>query len=241
MSHPPILLFDFDGVIITQKALEFTALKLIREEFYKWKNIQNMRLIDFARLFEESDSKNRIKALIRVYKAYKKYIPSRWRRILFFLKFRRTYPKYEIYETLKPNMEKILIKFKQSNFPLGIVSNTSGKRLNYFKLKLGLDEFFSVFISRDNTTSRKPSPIPILSALKLIKNNLNIQINKESVYYIGDLPADIHSANSAGIRSIALLSGHGKKEDLEDTNPTFLIENIEDILEIELLKKFLLN
>ncbi|MFX1356342.1 MAG: hypothetical protein ACFFA8_03580, partial [Promethearchaeota archaeon] len=108
MSDLPILLFDFDGVVITQKALEFTALKLIRKKFYKWKNLRNMRLIDFARLFEESDSKNRIKALIRVYKAYKKYIPSRWRRILFFFKFRRTYPKYEIYETLKPNFENIL-------------------------------------------------------------------------------------------------------------------------------------
>ncbi|MFX1588522.1 MAG: HAD family hydrolase [Promethearchaeota archaeon] len=241
MSDLPILLFDFDGVVITQKALEFTALKLIRKKFYKWKNLRNMRLIDFARLFEESDSKNRIKALIRVYKAYKKYIPSRWRRILFFFKFRRTYPKYEIYETLKPNFENILTKFKQSNFPLGIVSNTSRKRLNFFRGKMGLDDFFSVFISRDDTPHRKPSPVPIFSALLYLKKNLNLQINKKNVYFVGDLPADIHSANNAGIKSIALLSGHGKKTDLLRANPSFLIENIEDILEIESLKKFLLN
>ncbi|MFX0059681.1 MAG: HAD family hydrolase [Candidatus Heimdallarchaeota archaeon] len=239
MSHPPILLFDFDGVIITQKALEFTALRLIKNKFYKWKNIKNMRLIDFARLFEESDSKNRLKALIRVYKVYKKYIPSRWRRILFFLKFRRMYPKYEKYEILKPNLENILFKLRQSNFPLGIVSNTSGKRLNSYRTKLGLDQYFSVFISRDNTPQRKPSPIPLLLALKHIKRDFNIQINKKDVYFVGDLPADVQSANNAGIKSIALLSGHGKKNDLEKTNPTFLIENIEDILEIEPLKKFL--
>jgi len=241
MLDSPIILFDFDGVVITQKALEFTALKLIRKKFYRWKNLGNMRLIDFARLFEESDSKNRIKALIRVYKAYKKYIPSRWRRIVFFFKFRKTYPKYEIYERLKPNFEKILIKFKHSNFALGIVSNTSRKRLNYFRLKLGLDKYFSVFISRDDSQYRKPSPIPIISALIYIKSNLNFQINKKNIYFVGDLPADIHSANNAGIKSIALLSGHGKKTDLVKANPSFIIENIEDILEIESLKKFLLN
>ena len=51
MSYPPIILFDFDGVIITQKSLEYTASKLIKNKFYGWKNIENMRLIDFARLF----------------------------------------------------------------------------------------------------------------------------------------------------------------------------------------------
>ena len=241
MSHPPILLFDFDGVIITQKALEYTALKYLRNKFYKWKNTNNLRLIDLARLFEEADSKNRIKALFNVFKVYKDYIPSRWRRILFFIKFRRSYPKYEKYETLKPNLDNVLIKLKKGGIPLGIVSNTSRKRLNYFRLKLGLDKYFSVFISRDDSQYRKPSQIPIISALIYIKSNLNFQINKKNIYFVGDLPADIHSANNAGIKSIALLSGHGKKTDLVKANPSFIIENIEDILEIESLKKFLLN
>ena len=37
MTHPPILLFDFDGVVITQKALEFTALMYLKKEFYNWR------------------------------------------------------------------------------------------------------------------------------------------------------------------------------------------------------------
>jgi len=59
MSYPPIVLFDFDGVIITQKALEYTASFFLKKKFYNWQNTENMRLIDCARLFEESDSKNR--------------------------------------------------------------------------------------------------------------------------------------------------------------------------------------
>jgi HAD superfamily hydrolase (TIGR01549 family) len=241
MSHPPILLFDFDGVIITQKSLEYTASKLIKKEFYKWKNIENMRLIDFARLFEESDSKNRMVALKGINKVYKPFIPSLWRRNLFFIKFRRMYPKLEKFETLKPNLEEVLNQLKRSRIQLGIVSNTSKKRLNYFRKKLNLDKFFSVFISRDDSPFRKPNPYPIITALKELKKKVNYSIDKENIYYVGDLPADIECAKNADIKSIALLSGHGTKEDLEKSNPTLLLLDIKDILETEHFKKFLLE
>ncbi|MHA1670977.1 MAG: HAD family hydrolase [Promethearchaeota archaeon] len=241
MSDSPILLFDFDGVIITQKALEYTALIKLKLKFYRWQNIDGLRLIDLARIFEQSDSSNRIKALIRVYKNYKKYIPSKWRRIIFFIKFRRMYPKYEIYETIKPNLKEILIKLKEHSIPLGVISNTSKKRLNYFIDKLKLDDFFSVYISRDDTPYRKPDPYPIHLALKLIKKKYNLTIDKTQVYLIGDLPSDIISANNAKIKSIALLSGHGTKEDLENTKPTHILKDISNLLELEPIKKFLLN
>lgn len=241
MSHPLIILFDFDGVIITQKSLEYSASKFIKKKFYGWKNIENMRLIDFARLFEESDSKNRLVALRRINQVYKPFIPSIWKRNLFFIKFRRMYPKYEKFETLKPNLEDVLNQLKKSEILLGIVSNTSKRRLNFFKQKLNLDNYFSVFISRDDTHYRKPHPYPIIAALMKIKKKFNYSINKEKVYYIGDLPADIECAKNAEIKSIALLSGHGTREGLEKSNPTLLLPNIKTILEVEQFKKFLLD
>ena len=241
MSHLPIILFDFDGVIITQKSLEYTASIFLKKKFYKWKNTENMRLIDFARLFEEADSENKILALKRIIKIYKKYIPSRGRRILFFIRFRRTYPKFEKYETFKPNLEEVLKKFKKNNIPLGIVSNTSGNRLERFVKKLKLDEYFSVFISRDDTPYRKPNPYPIYAALKEIKENYKSSINKEFVYYVGDLPQDIICAKNARINSIALLSGHGDREGLERVKPTYLLQSVKGIVEIKKIKKFLLN
>lgn len=242
MSHPPILLFDFDGVIITQKALEYTALKYLRKRFYKWQNTENLRLIDLARLFEEADSKNRIRALFRAYRVYKHYIPSRWRRILFFIKFRRSFPKYEKYETLTKNLEKVLIRLKKAGFILGIVSNTSGERLKDFRRRLNLDNFFSIFISRDDTPYRKPNAYPIVVALNKIKKDFRISsIIKENVFYIGDLPPDIECAKNAGVNSIALLSGHGKKNDLEKSNPTIILQDINYLLEIEPFKKYLIH
>ena len=241
MSHQPIILFDFDGIIITQKSLEYTASFFLKKRFYNWQNIENLRLIDFARIFEEADSKNRIKALLKIVKIYKRYIPRLWKRLLFFIKFRHAYPKYEEYETLKPNLEKVLRKLKGKNFILGIVSNTRRERMNQFIKKFNLDKFFSVFISRDDTPYRKPDPYPIYAALKVIKKEFKISIQKERVFYIGDLPHDIKCAKNAGVNSIASLSGHGTEKSLSNSHPTFLIQDIKEILEIEPFKKFLLD
>lgn len=241
MTHPLILLFDFDGVVITQKALEFTASVYLKKGFYNWRNTESLRLIDIARIFEEADSNNRLKAIFNVYRAYKRYIPSRWKRILFFIKFRRTYPKYEKYETLKPNLEGILKELKKHGVIFGIVSNTSGERLELFRKKLNLDDFFSVYISRDDTAVRKPHAYPILVALKQIKLFLKVPIDKSNVYLIGDLPTDIECAINAGVKSIALLSGHGTKTGLETANPSFILREIKDILELAPFKKLLLD
>lgn len=241
MTHPPILLFDFDGVVITQKALEFTASVYLKKRFYNWRNTESLRLIDIARLFEEADSSNRLKAIFNIYRAYKRYIPSRWKRFLFFIKFRRTYPKYEKYETLKPNLEGILKELKKCGVIFGIVSNTSTERLELFRKRLNLDNYFSVYISRDDTAVRKPHAYPVLVALIQIKQFLKVSIDKNNVYLIGDLPTDIECALNAGVKSIALLSGHGTKTSLETANPTIILREIKDILELDPFKKLLLD
>ena len=241
MTHPPILLFDFDGVVITQKALEYSALIHLRNGFYKWKNVKSLRLIDLARLFEESDSSNRIKAILQAFKAYKAFIPNRGKRLLFFIKFRTHYPKYEKYETMTQGLEEVLSVFYKKGIILGILSNTSQKRLDFFRNKLNLDKYFALFISRDDTPFRKPNPYPVLLALKHIKKEIKQPIHKELVYLIGDLPSDIQCAKNAGINSIALLSGHGRKKDLLNSNPTIVLEEIQDLLKIDLFEKLLLE
>ncbi|MFW9990082.1 MAG: HAD family hydrolase, partial [Candidatus Odinarchaeota archaeon] len=129
----------------------------------------------------------------------------------------------------------------RNNFVLGIVSNTSKRRLDFFRQKLKLDNFFSFYVTRDDTPFRKPSPYPIIIALKKIKKNYNYSIKKENVYYVGDLPADIECAKNAQIKSIALLSGHGTNKGLENSDPTLLLQDIKKILEIKDFKKFLLD
>ncbi|MHA1147779.1 MAG: HAD family hydrolase [Promethearchaeota archaeon] len=242
--HPPIILFDFDGVIITQKALEYTALKLKKNSWYNWKNIDKLRLIDFARLFEESDNTGWWSSLKSLNSAYKPYIPNKLKRWIYFSQFNKLYQKFEkLYDAAKPNLKEILIKLSNNQFPMAIVSNTERSRLNFFIHKFKLDKHISVFITRgDSKQYKKPHPYPILLALSKIKKKFKLsKVFKENVYFIGDLPSDILSAKAAKINSIAVLSGHGRREDLMRLSPTYLIQNIIELLEVEPLKKFLMN
>lgn len=241
MPHPPIILFDFDGVVITHTSLELAALRQVKNKWYKWQNIENMRPIDYVRILEQSDSKNKVKAYRNLLRNYKSIIPNYLKIIIFFLRFRFSFPKLEKnYETLKPNLENILKILKDNNIPTGIVSNTQKKRLSYFTEKFNLNQYFDVLMSRSDAPIRKPHPVPILIALKSIKNIFSFpKIEKNRVYFIGDLPTDILCAKNAGVNSIAILSGHGLKKDLESENPTFIIKNIKKLLEIEPIKKYL--
>ncbi len=239
--HPPIIFFDFDGVILTQKALELIAYQMLRNKFYKWNNTKDLRLIDLALLFEKSDNRNLLRLYKNIQENFKPYIPNRFRRDVFIMKFRRSHRKLEkIYDGLKPGILDILKKFKKEGAILGLISNTERARLNYFKKKFQLNKFFSVIFSRDDVPFHKPNPYPILYALKIIKKQKNLRlINKSRVFFIGDIPSDIICAKSARIKSIALLSGHGRKIELENEFPDYLIKKINDLSELPPFKKFL--
>jgi len=232
--HSPILLFDFDGTIITQKALEYTALYYLKKKWYSWQNVEGLRLIDFARFFEESGAQEGIEAIKMISDSYKPYIPNRFKRFLFFAKFARRYRIFEKkYEQLKPDITETLTEFKNRGYPMGIVSNTGKKRLNYFRKKFDLDDFFAVYVTRDDVPLKKPHPYPIILTLKLIKDKYNFKsIDKNKVYFIGDLPLDIYSAKAAKINSIAVLTGHGRKEQLIESNPTYIINTLTELSEL---------
>ncbi len=239
--HPPIILFDFDGVILTQKALELAGLIFLRNDFYKWRNAEKLRPIDLALLFEKSDSERFVKFYKNIHKNYKTYIPSRTRRDLFLARFGKKYRKLEkLHAKLKPGICNVLMELRSKEIPLGIISNTQKKRMNYFKKRFELDKYFTIILSRNDLPYHKPNPYPIIKALKYIKEERNYnKIEKSDVYFIGDIPSDIICAKSAGIKSIAVLSGHGTKNELLNEDPDYVVERIIDILELPPFKKFL--
>jgi len=58
------------------------------------------------------------------------------------------------------------------------------------------------------------------------------EIEKESTLYVGDMPHDIVTARHAGVRSVAVLDGFGKKEELEAEKPDYIIQNISELVSL---------
>jgi len=92
---------------------------------------------------------------------------------------------------------------------LGIVTTKTAKYSQELLEHMGVMHYFDVLIGRESVENPKPHAEPIHKAIK------HLDASYESTWMIGDTLLDIHSANSAGIKSIGVLCGYGKKNELE--------------------------
>jgi len=134
-----------------------------------------------------------------------------------------------------PGTEKTLRILDSKGIKMGAASNSHGERISkWFKIKK-VDDLFPLFISRDarKTYGVKPSPGPLLALLVKIKKYYNYpKIDRSRVAFVGDLITDVQAAQRAKIKSVAVLSGHSIREELEFYNPDFIIPNINYIPKI---------
>lgn len=126
--------------------------------------------------------------------------------------------------TLYPGVLGILKFF--SDKKLGIVTNKpeemTFKILDHFKIR---NSILAVF-GRETTQNKKPHPEPILKMIK----RLNVQTEKTMV--IGDGTADVLAGKAAGALTCAVTYGYRERSELEDLNPDFLIDKLEDLKKI---------
>ncbi|WP_141434239.1 HAD family hydrolase [Bacillus sp. 03113] len=123
-----------------------------------------------------------------------------------------------------PKIPKLLEKLKMQDHILVVATSKptifAEEILSYFKL----DHFFQFIIGSnlDGTRSSKGEII------EFVLNS--IQENKlEDVVMIGDRKYDIIGANQNGVPSIGVTYGYGTKEELEEVNPTYIVNSVEDL------------
>ena len=110
---------------------------------------------------------------------------------------------------------------------LGVVTTKTSKFSSELMRHLGLLDYFEVFIGREDVTNPKPHPEPIYKALE------KLDVDSNRCWMIGDTCMDIESAKSAGINSIALLSGYGTAEQLANCSATIKKNSLEAVAYIK--------
>ncbi len=103
---------------------------------------------------------------------------------------------------------------------LGIVTTKTSLYSQELLEHMDVMSYFDALIGREDVQNPKPHAEPIHKAIK------QLNASYESTWMIGDTLLDIESANSAGIKSVAVLCGYGKHSDLIKgtkyvTNSTF--------------------
>jgi len=192
--------------------------------------------MDLLRLMEGTDSTHKMNFMKGIYQKFAPYLPSRYKRMLFFKHIGQHFRSYErrFSEFYEGAAETIKFLHNQGIL-MGICTNADGKRTDYWLKRYGLDSIIKYKTSRDmkRVYGLKPSPGLLYALLLEMAKKENILINRQNVYFVGDNVTDIKAAKNGNMKSIAVYSGNGLKEELEKARPDYLIEKVKDIVKIK--------
>jgi len=137
-----------------------------------------------------------------------------------------TYRKAQIaYVKPYPGTVKTLVRLKEKQLKIGIVSDAPSVNAWIRLVEMGIEDFFDVVVTLEDTGKEKPSKIPFMEAVK------KIGINPANVLFVGDRPRrDIKGAKAAGMRTV--FARYGDLEGIKRSGADHEIEKIEDLLKI---------
>lgn len=124
---------------------------------------------------------------------------------------------------LHPGVLDVLKIIKDAKIPLGIFTG-KGRKAAIITLKmLEIYDYFDLIITGDDVKKHKPHPEGILLFIRQFK------LNKEKVILIGDAPADIKAARSAGIKIASVLWDSYAKDEVLESGSDFIFHTTEDM------------
>ncbi|MBN2155958.1 MAG: HAD family hydrolase [Candidatus Lokiarchaeota archaeon] len=237
-SHPPIIIMDFDGVILPSIGARLAILRLLKDDRYAWdkEQLKKYTTLDLIRRVENINSDKDFKNAYKIFSKFKDILPNPFDRIRFLLSFRYSFQKSEItYSKLFPYVKSTLTELAKHAI-IGICSNSEKRRIYQWLTKYTLSSLITAYSTRDDRKlyGIKPNPRILLLVLWRIKKNLNFAapIDKKRVFFVGDNVSDVKTAQRAGVKSIAVLTGNSTEKELQNANPDFIIPTLKEILSI---------
>lgn len=124
-----------------------------------------------------------------------------------------------------PHVRSTLVKLKEKNIVLGIVSDAPRMRAWLRLAEMNLTHYFDVVVTLDDTGLLKPNRIPFEKALKELK------LKPKEILFVGDNPErDIVGAKQAGMKTCLAL--YGQKFFSKKIKADFEIKDINELLKI---------
>jgi len=141
-----------------------------------------------------------------------------------------------------PLVRKTLIELIKRGLKLGVVSDAP-KFSGWTRLaELGLEDFFDVVVTFEDTNEKKPSQLPFKKAMEKIEKD---NINPEEVLFVGDMPQkDLEGARRVGFKTafaaygfyetmLAIKPSRKKIEEIKTQyKPDHVLYRFDDLLKI---------
>lgn len=203
------ILFDLDGTLIDTNQLIVASFKHTFEHFKL--DFTDEEIIEFngpplVETFKKIDPV-RSDEMVATYRAH-------------------NYLYHDQYVTAFPNVLETLQVLKKNNIKMGIVTTKIRQGVEMGLKKTGLTGFFDSIVTLDKVTHAKPHPEPVLKAMEELGGE------SKSTIMVGDNSHDIESGHNAGVRTAAVSWSQKGRDRLLTYEPTYMLEDMSDLLQI---------
>ena len=111
----------------------------------------------------------------------------------------------------------LLDTLSSQDIKVGIVSSGRRRRISATLRRYGLDRRFGVIVGWEDVEELKPNPTGLLRAAQALATP------REHCLYVGDSITDAETAQRAGVRFVAVLSGVTEREALAEYEPVMVL------------------
>jgi len=125
-----------------------------------------------------------------------------------------------------PGIVEILRFIKSKKIPVSIYTGKGRKSSEITLKKTGLYDFFDMIVTGDDIKECKPSPEGITQFA------FKFNIDPAKILMIGDAPADIIAARSAGSKIASVVWDSYAKEKVLEMKSDYVFENTADLLKL---------
>jgi len=125
-----------------------------------------------------------------------------------------------------PGVVKTLETLKAKGFVLTIASSRSRNSLMELTRDMGIADYISYLIGADDVKEAKPKPEPVLKTLDAM------HFDASETLVVGDMAVDILMGANTGAKTCGVTWGNGSREELKDAGANFIIDKMEELIEI---------
>jgi HAD superfamily hydrolase (TIGR01509 family) len=125
-----------------------------------------------------------------------------------------------------PKVRELFERIKEDGLSIALASSATEEEVEGHKKNLRIEDLLETATSSDDAKRSKPHPDIFQAALAGLG-----EAEPEEAVVIGDTPYDVIAAGKAGIRTIGLLSGGFKEEDLRGAGAVEIYKDVADLLE----------